>query len=207
MTTPGTIAVPGVLDAFPTTEPPATTTAATTTEPAQLSFVDELGGLVGDGDLPDAPVGVDVVRDETGRVSIRVPREWADRSTTTARLDEGADAPYVAASPDLQAFLDGYEVPGLTLVVLPPSDDPAAALDSYRFADTCTDAGIKEYSTDAFEGVYQVWQDCGGTATDIVTVVAVPPDGSFTAVTLTQILSATDLAALDDAFHSLRVRE
>ena len=47
-------------------------------------------------------------------------------------------------------------------------------------------------------GEYEVWRDCGGTGTDIVTVVAEPPAGE-TVLLLAQVREHADLAALDTA--------
>ena len=53
-----------------------------------------------------------------------------------------------------------------------------------------------------FTGKYQVWQDCGGTTNDVVTLVAVPADNSYLAVIQAQIVTDADLAALDQAFNT-----
>ena len=53
-----------------------------------------------------------------------------------------------------------------------------------------------------FTGKYQVWQDCGGTTNDVVTLVALPADGTYMAVIMAQILTDADLAALDQAFRT-----
>jgi hypothetical protein len=45
-----------------------------------------------------------------------------------------------------------------------------------------------------------VWNDCGGTTTDIVTLVANDAAGPYTVVMLAQILTEADLGALDRAF-------
>ena len=66
----------------------------------------------------------------------------------------------------------------------------------------CTDGGITDYSDPVFTGQYQLWQDCAGTTTDVVTLVALPADGSYTAVIQAQILTDADLEALDQAFDT-----
>ena len=53
-----------------------------------------------------------------------------------------------------------------------------------------------------FTGKYQVWQDCGGTTNDVVTLVAVPADASYLAVIQAQIATDADLDALQQAFDS-----
>jgi hypothetical protein len=73
-------------------------------------------------------------------------------------------------------------------------------LRQYGFADDCTDGGTTDYSDAVFTGKYQVWLDCAGTTADVVTLVALPEDGSYTAVIQAQIVSDADLDALDHAF-------
>ncbi len=138
----------------------------------------------------------ELLRDGTGQVRLRVPREWGERSTVG-----NGEAPYLAASPDLQEFLDGYDAPGLTVVVLPTPERPADALAAYEFGE-CTDGGRRRYESGDTSGVYQLWQDCAGTGTDIVTVTI--PSGDETAVLLAQLVAPADVAALDEAFRTLR---
>lgn len=213
-TVPATIAVGGVLDAFPATDPPATTTGTTATTttspapeptdsvaPARTVFAATLADLV-DGP-PGAPRETDNLIDDSGRLSLDVPTDWDERDTSTGMLDGGAGAPHVAASPDLRRFLDGYDAAGLTVVVLPGADDLADALDSYRFDDDCTPSGEEPYVGAEMTGEYRVWGDCGGTGTDIVTVVA--DAGSETVLLLAQVREHADLAALDTALDTLAV--
>ncbi len=53
-----------------------------------------------------------------------------------------------------------------------------------------------------FTGKYQTWLDCGGTTNDIISLVAVPSDSSYMAVIVAQIVTDSDLAALDQAFNT-----
>jgi serine protease Do len=83
---------------------------------------------------------------------------------------------------------------------MPANTEIDGLLAQYGFADDCTDGGITDYSDAVFTGKYQVWQDCGETATDVVTLVAIPADGTYTALIQAQIISDADLGALDRAF-------
>ena len=222
---PVTVAVGGVLDAFPTTEPPATTaervrpsttsSSATTSSPvpaspppsplpsatvvaARTMFAAALADLV-DG-APGEPAPAERVTDDSGRLSIDVPVGWDERDTSTGPLGDGSGAPHVAASPDLRRFLDGYDAAGLTVVVVPGAGDPAA-LDSYRFDDECTLTDEQPYVGLALTGLYRVWEDCGGAPTDIVTVVA--GVGEETVLLLAQVREPADLTALDTALDTL----
>ena len=85
---------------------------------------------------------------------------------------------------------------------LPATADLDASLAQYGFPDACTDGGITDYADPVFTGKYQVWQDCGGTANDVVTLVAVPADDSYLAVIQAQIVTDADLEALQKAFDT-----
>ena len=134
-----------------------------------------------------------------------VPEVWSDRSTAPGVLSDGSAAPYLAASPDLTTFLDSYGAAGMSLVVLPPEQDPATALEDFTFPEDCQGGPATPFTTQELAGEYMVWNDCGGLPTDIVTVAARPADGSFTAVLLVQILTDFDLRVLDEVLASIRV--
>jgi hypothetical protein len=50
-----------------------------------------------------------------------------------------------------------------------------------------------------------MFTDCGGTTTVYVTVAAVPPDNSYTAIVVMQLVSDADLAVLDQVFATFFV--
>jgi len=210
-TTPGTVELsdlPATLVPPPTS--PSTSTTSTTIAPTTTvesrSLMEELAPLVGD----DGSFQVDDARssllvDDTGRLEVRVPEVWPDRATAAGVLPDGSAAPYLAASPDLTTFLDSYGAAGMALVVLPPERDPATALEDYTFQEDCQGGPSTPFTREDLTGEYMVWSDCGGLPTDIVTVAARPPDGSFTAVLLVQILTDFDLRVLDEVLTSLSV--
>jgi hypothetical protein len=182
----------------PTTSPPASTTAP---DP-DTRFVEVLGGLV-EGEIP-GDVATTTARDGTGRLRIAVPRSWTDRRTEPAVLADGSDTPSLAASPDLTAFLDGYEMPGLTALVV--TDRPVEALGAYEFGEDCLNRRRGPYRGPAGEGRYEVWESCGGTVNDIVTLAVRVTDADATVLLLVQVVDAEDLVALDAALDSLQLR-
>ncbi|HEU4842456.1 MAG TPA: hypothetical protein VFT09_13475 [Ilumatobacteraceae bacterium] len=178
------------------TQPERTTT---TTVAPSTSFTVLLDRLV--EDAPPASIDTSLLRDDTGRLGLAAPREWTDRRTEPSRLADGSDTPSVAASPDLTSFLDGYGTPGLTAIVV--DDDPDGALAAYAFDEDCIGNARSTYRTPDVTGRYDVWESCGGTSNDIVTL-AVRPDGADESVLfLVQVVDAADLAALDAAVASL----
>ncbi|HET9665264.1 MAG TPA: trypsin-like peptidase domain-containing protein, partial [Desertimonas sp.] len=159
-----------------------------------FSFAAEVADEVGDESDPAAAAYTyDSVTDDLGQIYVDVPTAWSERDTAPGSWEDGSQVPYIAAAPDLDAFLNGFDVPGLIFAKL-PMGDVDAALGEYGFAGSCTDGGITDYSDAVFTGKYQVWQDCGGTANDVVTLAALPAGGSYMAVMVAQIVTDADLA-------------
>jgi serine protease Do len=167
-----------------------------------FSFADEVGEEVGDDGEDAAPAEneYESLTDDLGRITVDVPSAWADRDTAPATAEDGSDVPYIAAATSLDGFRGGWDEPGLLFAAMPADTEVDGLLAQYGFADDCTDGGITDYSDAVFTGKYQVWQDCGGTATDVVTLVALPADGTYTALIQAQIINDADLEALDRAF-------
>ena len=191
-TAAGTVAVgelPGTLPA-PRTTTTASTTPATTAVPAPTVLATSLAALFDGATAPPPPMAP--IADDSGRLQMLVPADWGDRRTT----------PSVAASTDLAAFLDGYDAPGTTAVVV--DELPVEALRAYDFAEDCEPAGEGGYETERLEGEYRAWRRCGGTGTSIVAVAA-ETGGGDTVVVLAQLLGPGDLAALDATLASIAV--
>ena len=173
-------------------------------QPIQLafSFAEEVGDEVGDDSGAAAPAyDYESVTDDTNQIHVAVPTAWTDR--TTAPFDkDGVQVPYIAASTDMDGFINGFTAPGVLFAKLPATTDLNAELATYGFPGVCTDGGITDYSDPVFTGKYQVWQDCDGTTNDVVTLVAVPADASYLAVIQAQIATDADLDALQHAFDS-----
>ena len=167
-----------------------------------FSFADEVGEEVGDDgdDAAPAEYQYESLTDDLGRITVDVPSAWSDRDTAPATAEDGSDVPYIAAATSLDGFRGGWDEPGLLFAAMPANSEVDGLLAQYGFADDCTDGGITDYSDAVFTGKYQVWQDCGGTATDVVTLVALPADGTYTALIQAQIIRDADLGALDQAF-------
>ena len=171
-------------------------------QPIELafSFAEEVGDEVGDDSGAVPEVSYEPVTDDTGAIYMDVPTAWTARATAPITMDDGTVVPYIAASTNLDGFRSGWTDPGILYAKMPATADIAASLAQYGFAGDCTDGGITDYSDPVFTGQYQLWQDCAGTTTDVVTLVALPADGSYTALIQAQILTDADLEALDKAF-------
>jgi serine protease Do len=167
-----------------------------------FSFADEVADEVGDDSGAAAPAyDYESVVDDTNQIQVAVPTAWTARNTAPFDKD-GVQVPYIAASTDMDGFINGFTAPGVLFAKLPATSDLDAELATYGFAGDCTDGGITDYSDPVYTGKYQVWQDCGGTTNDVVTLVAVPADASYLAVIQAQIATDADLDALQKAFDS-----
>lgn len=174
---------------------------------AVFSFAEEVGDV--DTDRPAAAgySGYETIVDDTGVITVDVPVEWADRYTAPLALDDGSQLPFIEASTDIAALDSSYSVPGLIYAVIPGSDgDIDGTIGTFAPAagECTTDNGISDYDDGLFSGRYGYWSGCGGS-TEIVVLVAVPEDASYTAVLAVQILSDADWAALDQAFATFNV--
>ncbi|MBA3606554.1 MAG: trypsin-like peptidase domain-containing protein [Acidimicrobiia bacterium] len=168
---------------------------------AAFSFAEEVGSEVGtDEPAQAAAYEYESVVDDLGRITVDVPTAWSDRDTTPIVQDDGTQLPYIAAATSVDGFINTFDVPGLVFAALAPGADVDASLAEYSFEGQCTDGGITDYSDAVFTGKYQLWLDCDGGTTDVVTLVALPADGSYTAIILAQIVTDADLDALDRAF-------
>jgi len=173
-----------------------------------FSFADELEEEVAQDPVegtPESPsiTGYQSITDDTGVLTVDVPNEWTDISTSPFTLGD-QQAPLILASPSIADFDAGFLTPGMFFTSVPPvpSLDETLAL----FAPAgCTDLGIQDYSDAAYTGRYQTFGDCGGTSTLYVTVAAVPPDNAFTAIVVMQLVSDADLAVLDQVFATFIV--
>jgi serine protease Do len=173
------------------------------TAPIQLafSFAEEVGDEIGEDTDATAAYDYESVTDDTNQIKVAVPTAWTER--TTAPFDkDGVQVPYIAASTDMDGFINGFTAPGVLFAKLPATADLDAELAQYGFPNDCINGGITDYSDAVFTGKYQLWQNCAGTTNDVVTLVAVPADASYLAVIQAQIATDADLDALQHAFDS-----
>jgi serine protease Do len=180
------------------------------TQPIELafSFAEEIQDDVNvDAGGPATYSAYTSLTDETGSIIVDVPVEWVDIDPTPIINDDGSQTPYIAAATSIEGFINNFETSGMVFVKLGPTADIPATLAEYGggFASSCTDLGIVDYSDPVFTGQYQVWDACGGTASAIVVLAAVPADGSYTALMIVQLVTEADLAALDQLFSTFNV--
>jgi serine protease Do len=142
------------------------------------------------------------VTDDLGVLTVEVPAAWRDIDTTPDVDEFGNTIPYIAAATSLSGFYGDWTTSGMVFGALSAQEYSVdELLESYSFADACTDAGIFEYDDGAFYGAYQLWDGCGGTDTLYVVLATNPAvGGDYIYLTAVQVVTSADLDALDHIF-------
>lgn len=147
--------------------------------------------------------------DDTGTISVDFPTAWTDVSTTTWD-HQGTDVGVVVvAAPDIAAWRDGWDVPGVFFGAsesLAADYTPAEFLALTDFSEDCEDVVRDVYEDALYTGEYQIWRGCGPDAVaSLVEVVAVPEDRSFLMLVQVQAVEDRDFAALDRILDSFQL--
>jgi len=154
----------------------------------------EAGG--GSQPTPEPAGSFVTVSDDSGAISVSVPDTWSqvDGSQTT---DAAGDPVFkLTASPDIAAFLSGFDVPGLRL-------EASQTLDSSRIAEVllsltvplsavCTPSESGPYDDSFYVGEYSYLTDCGSAGSDVVVVVAEDIAGTHLMFLTAQLVSSED---------------
>lgn len=144
------------------------------------------------------------VTDQTGRVSVAAPTVWADVVDAPRLNDDFSERPFVAVAPDVNAYFTDWEAPGLEVTAYPFRPDPYTIIVNQGWADDCDDGGLYSVSIRGLTGLMQMWLNCGGTTSRIVSVAVSPASQSATAYLEIQLPTADD-ATLSAALASLTV--
>jgi serine protease Do len=162
-------------------------------------------------DVPEASgeySDYETASDDSNAIEVQVPAEWDDRNGSPWAIGGDQVGVAISASPDLKAFNEGWEVPG---VFFGATKDLATVggvdefLDGNTFSDSCTYGGRNDYSDPLYTGKYDTWTGCGGTETSFYVIAAMPEDGSFFLLVQIQVVSQADLGALDQIINTFQV--
>ena len=113
--------------------------------------------------------------------------------------------PSVWASPDLQGFLDFWDVPGIIVESAPnrpASDIPVLLQERSGLNEFCEDLGQQDYDDGFYAGVLQIYGNCGGIGTYYVVLAATPLDGDYLVRVEIQATEPRDLEAGDEALRT-----
>lgn len=167
-----------------------------------FSFAQELEEPVGDDGIGTAAGYTEYmsVSDDTGAVTVDVPAEWVD---VDGAPNENF-GPSIYAAPDLQGFIETWDVPGVIVEVSSDlgSESIGTVLDEIGPAEQCVSQGRQPYEDPLYTGEFEVWTECGGTATSFITVAVVPADGGFLIRLAVQVVEDRDLEALDQILNT-----
>lgn len=166
-----------------------------------FSFAAELSGDTGPtGDTGSAGyANYEFISDETGSVGVEVPAAWVDRDGTLN--NEFGESIY--AAPDIAGFSETWDVPGVIVERSTEltSADIDSVLDIWADQDCADRSGREVFQTDdeVFSGQFEIFYQCGGTDTALLTIAVSPPDGNSVVRMLFQIVTDADLEAADRA--------
>jgi serine protease Do len=172
-----------------------------------LSFADELADDVADtgtaDDVADAAYEYMEVRDSDGILVMEIPTTWTDVYNEGWYENDVWLGNALVAAPDLDAVATGWDMPGVAFSISEalagPSPDEWLDQDNqkYNYSNDCVYDDRYDYDDGVYKGQYDLWTNCGGTATVFIDLEAYPADGSFLVLVQVQVVDEADLEALD----------
>ncbi len=146
------------------------------------------------------------VEDDTGTISVTVPTAWADVDGSSTDLGDGAASPSVVASPNIAEYHNSWTTPGLDFLASPTLTQFSTSemLDMVAPPD-CTSQGRDAYDDGFFVGEFELFTDCGGTATQYIVVASTSADGAYGVLVAVQVVTDADLEALDNVLASFNI--
>ncbi len=143
------------------------------------------------------------VTDDSQLITVDVPVEWFDIDGRVWETDLATGSfeligPALTAAPDVAAFAEGWDTPGVFIgasAMIPMSVEQL--LDTTWFGDTCSYEGRFEYDDGSYTGLYDVYSNCAGTGNVFLVIVAEPPEQTWLALVQIQALTEADLVAAD----------
>ena len=169
------------------------------------SIVEEVESAAGGDELVEGETyEYTTIQDDTGLLVVDVPTTWSDIRTETVTDDEGFEYPQIIAAPDAQAFLDTYDVPGMSFAI---DVNGVKTVENWApdFSSACATDGAVPYDDGAYAGTLEVWYDCSGSGAQVAVIVAQPPGEEFTVRVVVQALTTADVEAFERIIQSFRV--
>lgn len=139
--------------------------------------------------------------DDTGTITIALPASWTV-DTRPVRNDDGSTSPAIHGATDPSEVGGPVFVPSVQFIAEAYDPDAAAVLATRRYDGRCTEESPSDYDDGQFVGLTQRWVSCDGGEAMIVSLVANPPDGTFTAVLEIVVPTEADLNLLDIVLYS-----
>ena len=131
--------------------------------------------------------------DDSGTLSIEVPREWVDVSGSEWVVDGREVGSSVTAAPDVDAWYSSWDTPGVFVGVSTTDFSPQIG----DFSGICTTGKVDERSIGTLSGTVQTWSQCGGESNDFYVFIGGPADASYTVLVQLVSLDGTGLETLE----------
>lgn len=158
------------------------------------------------GSTPVVPDDWTDLVDDSELLTVSVPTEWDDITTTPRTGDDGEPYPMIAAATDLATFRTTFDAPGLEYFVVPYSTSYLGVLQQYGLQSGCATNRDESYDDGAFDGALRHWTNCGASwvNTEVYNLAVSPPDDSMTLILNVQITSPDqrdEAAAIFESFN------
>jgi actin-like ATPase involved in cell morphogenesis len=154
-----------------------------------------------------AAPGYTTVLDATRALSFAAPDGWAQIDSQPL-VFLGASRPHISATSDLAGYVNTWNVPGISVIVVDrtAAGNATLLLDNVDLAvgysQFCVFGAADTYADARFGGEIRAWSDCAGSGNMVVAVAA---DDGRDVLYLVVVVALTDqdLAALEEALATL----
>jgi serine protease Do len=176
---------------------------------ATISFADQMDDTTQDTGADtgtEAYANYVTLVDDSNTITVNVPDAWVDVSGAPIDLGDGTQSPAIVASTDIASFNSTWSTPGMQFIASASlASATAEDLLNQLSPSDCTSTGRDVYDDGYFTGAYEIFENCGGTATQWVQVAAHPADQSYGVIVAVQVVSDADLEALDVILQTFNV--
>lgn len=166
---------------------PAVVTTTVTVPPGTAATIPESTTMVADDGMLQS------IADDSGALGVSVPATWSDVGTGEWTRDGSVIGASLSASPDRQAWVEGWGIPGIFVGASSQLSLPEAIGD---FSSVCFLEEVGPVTLSGAIGVIERWSGCGEDASDFVVAVA-DIDGTVLLVQLVTVVG--DPPGLADA--------
>ncbi|MFZ1771554.1 MAG: trypsin-like peptidase domain-containing protein, partial [Caldilinea sp.] len=149
------------------------------------------------------------ISDAQGVLTFDAPAAWVDSKNADWEFNDEVVGLRLDISPDLTNFYDDWGIPGAILRYSESMPDQMAVedlLDEYTLGKSCTKGERDVLELGDLAGAFQIWDECGGTATSSA-IVALAPTETAAYYVLIELYAAEarDFNAWDTLLNSLVV--
>ena len=134
-----------------------------------------------------------ILIDDTSSIAIGVPGSWTDVNTAP-----NSGLPFIEAAPDLEVYINTFDVPGVTYEAAPFSADTEAEAHNFGLSSGCANEEMRPYNDGAFVGSHLVYTQCGAEGdAEFHVIAANPQNQGFTALLRIQITGPQEAPLVD----------